>query len=240
MNPLERLKKLIFIEEDDEIIEETQAELEPVKIEDKRRFRDMQKIEISPEDDEGAEQTREVEIPRNKKLSDIVLSADELESKPSSRTTHLKADSSIKAVKSDMVIEKKTYEYKSSPIISPIFGVSEKTDSKVIVATKPQEEEVQNTAAAAKNKSRLDTIISPIYGADMNYRNTKLVNTEETVDYYEQNIVVDENTAEDTREMKAEELSLDDILETPVKKVFSKTELNRNMTIFDEELKEEQ
>jgi hypothetical protein len=238
MNPLKKIANFLFIEEEDnEIIEETNAELESISTKNEINLKDVEKKETIS--DKIAE-TKEIVVGKSKKLSDIVPKVDGLEIKQPIKKKHINLEETKNKSKTSRIIEQKTYKYQSTPIISPIFGISEKAESNIIVATKPQDgNSIINSVSNTNNnqKSKLDTIISPIYGTKINYEPPILVKIEETFDYFDSNVVVDEIQLDDKKEIKAEDLSLDDILETPIKRVLSKAELNHNMTIFDEDLK---
>jgi len=240
MNPFKKFTNFLFIdEEENEVIEETEAELEPIENETNDYV--TKSIKIDDTSEKPIEKLKEFDVIKNSKLSDIVPSADEIEVKKTIKNKHLSIDEVKDKPRTNRIIEKKTYKYESSPIISPIFGMSDQGESKVVVATKPELDNLvvkTSVKVSTSNKSRLDTIISPIYGTNIKYEKPILVNQEETIDYFENNVVVDENQIETTKDVKAEDLSLDDILETPTKRVLSKVELNQNMTIFDEELKD--
>jgi hypothetical protein len=240
MNPLKKIANFLFIEEEDnEIIEETQAELESISVENKINLKDVKKNEINKEaiNDKIAE-TKEIVVGKSKKLSEIVPKVDFSEMKQPVKKKHISIEETKNKLSTSRIIEQKTYKYQSTPIISPIFGISEQAESMVIVATKPQDgNTIVKSVPNNNQKSKLDTIISPIYGTKINYEPPILVKVEETFDYFDNNVVVDEIQRDDKKEIKAEDLSLDDILETPIKRVLSKAELNHNMTIFDEDLK---
>ena len=122
--------------------------------------------------------------------------------------------------------------YQPKKIISPIFGQNEVKDDLI------QEQVINKTAPVVRKpnnhqNSALDTIISPIYGTHI--KSSVTVNKKEPTPLKSEAEKKVETPAQKTQPQGTKTIqSIDDILEIPDKVV-----LNNNMTIFDEDIKEQ-
>lgn len=107
--------------------------------------------------------------------------------------------------KPKVINEKPIYEFK--PVISPMFGVSESKKSQPI-------RQSVNPPQALK-RSRINTVISPIYGDVENKRVEKTISSKLTQVAYKHDPYI-EDVKPELPKFKAENYSLDDLL-SPIK-----------------------
>jgi hypothetical protein len=194
---LKKLASLLF-EEEEEIIEE---ELNP-----KESLVNKEKSLINAMNPKPIDEI---------KLEEVIVQADVNEIKPEAVEDIIKSSKSEFGIafdepnpfrdKSKVINEKPIYEFK--PVISPMFGVSESK------RTQPIRQAV-NPPQVLK-RSRINTVISPIYGDVENKKivRTQSARTSQVESKYDPFI---EDSKPELPKYKAENYSLDDLL-SPIK-----------------------
>jgi hypothetical protein len=216
---LKKLMSLFF--EEEEIVEEKSAD---EVIEPPVKKTEVKKAEVKKSENVKISEKEEavLEVIRVKEKEFVDIKADDFEVaeyKPAIKKIDIdkQNDVEIKPIRRPVKPETKPYEF--SPVISPIFGRSDKDEPvKTVVQSMPMEE----------TKSILGTIISPIYGITKNKNRPVEIKPAATIENFtlEQMLGVEksENFMQDSFDLIVEE-------DRPLSKEKPKT----LMSLFEEE-----
>lgn len=252
-----KLQNLLFEDEEIEMDEEEEyfeEEVKPVKkakkekpvIEDNfekevtvnkpvRPVEQPKEVYVAPKPVETVKVEPRKEETVKPKNTSLGIDIDEIqEYKPKPKPVQQNTTTVVKKPKAVKIEANSTYERK--PVISPIFGISEKDMAALVNSAVPS----KNTKT--ENTPKLDTVISPMYGIDKDDEPLTITDT------------VSQTVQSSVKEMEAEDnipvFSLDDILASRdeqdrqlkdekenVKKEIDKTTVmnNRNFSLFDDD-----